>query len=371
MDPLTHTFVGATLGKAGLERRTALAMPTLLIGANLPDVDVLALFGGDDVGLAFRRGWTHGVPALILLPILLTLGMVLYDRRFRDRDARPIDARQLLLLSYISVWSHPALDWLNTYGIRLLMPFDGRWFYGDSLYIIDPWVWLALGGILFLLATRKRRVDVSWAILALLATLFVLGVPAILLGQAGLSTTHWIWLSGITLLIVLRWRHLPREPWRGVVVAVLIAVGAYIGSMVLGTQVARHQVVRELEGRGIDVKRIMVGPVPLDPLAGEIVIETAEGNFRAGSFHWLDDPRWRLEEKVWERAETSPIARAAMTAPYARGFVNWARFPIAEVLEDADGYTVYIRDLRYTHDATAGFGVRKVRLDRELNPRPL
>ena len=53
--------------------------------------------------------------------------------------------RSLLLLSYLGVLSHVALDWLNTYGVRLLMPFDGRWFYGDTLFIIDPWLWLTLG----------------------------------------------------------------------------------------------------------------------------------------------------------------------------------------------------------------------------------
>ena len=24
------------------------------------------------------------------------------------------------------------------------MPFDHRWFYGDAMFIIDPWLWLAL-----------------------------------------------------------------------------------------------------------------------------------------------------------------------------------------------------------------------------------
>jgi hypothetical protein len=33
----------------------------------------------------------------------------------------------------------------NTYGVRLLMPYSDRWFYGTALSIIDPWVWLAEG----------------------------------------------------------------------------------------------------------------------------------------------------------------------------------------------------------------------------------
>jgi membrane-bound metal-dependent hydrolase YbcI (DUF457 family) len=32
--------------------------------------------------------------------------------------------------------SHPALDFLNVYGVRWLMPFDATWFFGDVLYAL-------------------------------------------------------------------------------------------------------------------------------------------------------------------------------------------------------------------------------------------
>ena len=60
-------------------------------------------------------------------------------------------------LAALGVVTHPVLDWLNNYGMRWLMPFDGRWFYGDALFIIDPWVWLVLGGSLFLMHARRLR----------------------------------------------------------------------------------------------------------------------------------------------------------------------------------------------------------------------
>jgi len=37
---------------------------------------------------------------------------------------------------------------LHPHGVsqsRLLMPFNDTWFYGDTLFIIDPWVWLLAG----------------------------------------------------------------------------------------------------------------------------------------------------------------------------------------------------------------------------------
>jgi hypothetical protein len=54
----------------------------------------------------FRRGWTHGIPAVIVLPFLL--------------------AGAVLLLAAVSALTHPILDTLNTYGVRWLMPFSAR-----------------------------------------------------------------------------------------------------------------------------------------------------------------------------------------------------------------------------------------------------
>src|SRR5919199_6656756 len=157
MDNLCHTLVGAALAESGLRRRTALGTATLLIGANFPDVDVVAVPIGR--GLEFRRGWTHGVLALALLPLVLTGLMLAWDRYARRRRGRGAQAAvrpaQILLLAALSILTHPVLDWMNSYGVRWLMPFDGRWFYGDALFIVDPWVWLALAaGVAW---SRRRR----------------------------------------------------------------------------------------------------------------------------------------------------------------------------------------------------------------------
>ena len=55
------------------------------------------------------------------------------------------------------------------------MPFDGRWFYGDALFIVDPWVWLILGGAAFLTFSRSRLALVRWTVFALVATWIVVG----------------------------------------------------------------------------------------------------------------------------------------------------------------------------------------------------
>ncbi len=158
MDNLTHSMVGAVLGQMGLKRKSGLAMPTLIIAANIPDIDATCTIWGT-LSLEMRRGLSHGPIAMLLLPLLLTGVMLAFDRwrRRRASDAyTPVSLGWLLVLAYVGTLSHPAMDWLNSYGIRLLEPFSSRWFYGDTLFIIDIWLWaLLIGG--FLLSRRQER----------------------------------------------------------------------------------------------------------------------------------------------------------------------------------------------------------------------
>ena len=162
MDNLTHSLAGAVLGQMGLKRKTGLAMPTLIIAANIPDIDAVATLMGGVQHLGIRRGITHGPIALLLLPILLWAIMLCYDR-WRPKTDRPaVHKGWLLALAFIGTASHPALDWLNNYGIRLLEPFSGRWAYGDTIFIIDVWIWAALIGSVWLSRRREKRGQGEW-----------------------------------------------------------------------------------------------------------------------------------------------------------------------------------------------------------------
>ncbi len=143
MDNLTHSLAGALLGQVGLKRLSGRAMPTLIIAANLPDIDAVATVLGT-TSLAVRRGITHGPIALLLLPLILTAAVMAWDRWRPRLNAPPVRPGMLLMLAYIGTLSHPALDWLNSYGIRLLEPFSSQWFAGDTLFIIDVWLGIAL-----------------------------------------------------------------------------------------------------------------------------------------------------------------------------------------------------------------------------------
>ena len=156
MDNITHTLVGAALAEAGLKKRTALGAATLMIGANFPDIDVVAVAFENSVH--WRRGHTHGFLALAILPFVLAWLMRLYDRGVRlrrDPTATPADFRQLCILSALAIWTHPTLDFMNTYGLRWLMPFVNKWFYADGLFIVDIWILLALAAGVY--ASRRMR----------------------------------------------------------------------------------------------------------------------------------------------------------------------------------------------------------------------
>ena len=145
MDNICHTLVGAALGEAGLKRSSRLAIPALLLGANLPDVDVLAYLNSPLAALAFRRGWTHGPLGLLVLSALLAALLAGLDRlRRKDDDSPPAAFGPLFLVILAAALTHPVLDFLNNYGVRWLMPVDRSWYYGDALFIVDPWVWAAL-----------------------------------------------------------------------------------------------------------------------------------------------------------------------------------------------------------------------------------
>jgi len=167
MDNLTHSLVGAVLGQAGLKRTTGLAMPALIIGANLPDVDAACFFWLEGTEhLAFRRGITHGPPALVLLPLILAGLLWAFDRWQTRRGTRPegrlpVRFGWLFAMAFIGCLSHPFFDWLNVYGIRLLEPFSSQWFYGDTLFIIDVWLWALLIGTVWW-SRRREKAGTEW-----------------------------------------------------------------------------------------------------------------------------------------------------------------------------------------------------------------
>jgi inner membrane protein len=299
MDNLCHTLVGAALGEAGLKRRTRFGTATLMIASNLPDIDVF-VFASNTPPVAFRRGWTHGVIADALLPVLLT-GVILAVARRRPAGPStslgagpstspdpPIRAGQLLLLSYIGVIIHVLMDLLNNYGVRLLMPLDRRWFYGDVLFIIDPWLWLVLGAGIWI-ARRRRSPNAAR-------------------------------------------------------VSMLIA-SAYVLAMIVSARAAREVILdRWQQVEGGAPQALMVGPVPVTPLRRDVIID-AGGYYETGTFTWT--PRSVRFDQPVAKHDDDPRVDVARGAPNIRAFLVWSRFPFWTLEPVPGGTRVTVGDMRF------------------------
>jgi inner membrane protein len=304
-----------------------------------------------------------------VLPWVVTGLLLLWDRFVRRKrggqTAPPAPARAgpLLALSALGVATHPVLDWLNNYGLRWLMPFDGQWFYGDAVFIIDPWLWLGLGGITFVAYARGWRSLLGGCVFALLATALVVMTPGLP------NAARALWLVGVAALAairVLRWPIANARVERAARV-VLVSVAIYIGVLALADLAERELVRRELALRGIDeIESVMVAPTPANPFAGEVVAATAS-SYYLGRWSWLPRPTIELDSMPLPKQTDGPLYTAAAATPEAIRFLKWARFPLIEVEETADGYVVHFFDARYR--ALGRLSGPSVPLDRRLQPR--
>jgi inner membrane protein len=227
--------------------------------------------------------------------------MLGWDRLVRHRrnpEAEPADGKALLLLSTIAILTHPFLDWLNTYGLRWLMPFKDVWYYGDVLFIADPWIWLALG--------------LGW------------------LGSRYLAR---------------KGSPIAERPAR----TSLALVAVYI-LLLWGAKLAASDVAREsLASQGIATGRLMAGPIAVNPFRRQVVAE-AGGRYALATVDWLRPPIFAPYTPPFVERNEDPLIRQAVESTYAgRIFLHWARFPFYQV-GPAEGGRVRITvlDARYT-----------------------
>ena len=347
MDPLTHTLVGANLASTRLGSKTRLATAALVVGANLPDVDSILYFTGhSDLALGFRRGWTHGVLALVVLPVIQTALLVAFAR-WRRID---VSRGWLLALSFLAILTHPFLDWLNNYGMRWLMPFRGTWFYGDSVFIMDPLLWLILGCGWLIGRRATPALLTTWGVFTGLIAWVV----------SGRSPTYLIVVGGVALVLLaaLLWRTS-----RSFATAALVLASLYIGARLTIHSITAAEIRRQIPSAA----RLMAAPHPIDPLRWDVVAQTPAG-YRFGRFHWRQGAL-SLEPEVLPLPADTPEWRAARQDPSIQGFVTWMRFPWYEIERTPARTLVHVRDARYAVRRRAGGGFGGVTV--ELHHRRL
>lgn len=407
MDNITHSLAGAliangvllvrgrTSATSGTTPFASTAITTGIIGANLPDSDVawsaLMQASGryDDISsLLHHRGFTHSLLAAMawILALWIAASWV-HGRRRRggaDRAASSGTGITLLLIATLSVLSHVTLDFTNDYGVHPFSPFVNRWYYGDTSFIIEPWLWVFGAAVLLHLTTRRvMRIGLG-AVIALAVGLSWV-VPQVSTIPAALVT-----LGAIGALVALRGSAPARATRFGIVGWMLVT-----GSFAIGTSAVRSQVLDAADsgprlatgalpvadGDSVLLLRdVVVSPFPANPLCARVVtVESGPSTYRIMTAWAAAAPR--VVTAQWcaraARAELSPGAQhlamrrvtGADTEAIRWGFhwsapraelvtlarascevAGWLQFARAPFWARTVGDSIIVGDMRYDRD---------------------
>ena len=203
MDNLTHSLVGATLAElalpAGAPRATRRTFFIAgIVAANLPDADlVYTSITPPPLGaLLHHRGHTHTMAGLVVLGLAMAAIWMLPSLRAAVGPLR----RRFWILLAIALTSHLVLDSWNSYGVHPFWPLSSRWYYGDAVFIMEPWLWLLLGTAATLntvsrwghaLLGGSLALVVSGAAFVRMVPLAGLAAPAACAIVLGVVMRHW------------------------------------------------------------------------------------------------------------------------------------------------------------------------------------
>jgi inner membrane protein len=355
MDNLTHSLVGLTAAKAGLEKLSPGATTLCVLAANAPDSDIVVLAFGDRwTFLHHHRGITHAVVGVISLAIILPLISYGVDRlwsRYRDQPPKT-KLKGLMLASFIASATHPLLDWTNNYGIRFFLPWSQHWSYGDLVFIVDPYMWLILGGAVFLLTARSMFLKVIWGVIGTLTTFLVVASPR----SGGLPYPTLIavsWIVTIVAFIVLAFKG-ARERWGKKIAYVAIAfvlcywsflAFAHLRAMVRGNEEA----AKLARANGETVARLAAMPRLANPFRWDCVFETDRAMYRF-DLGLLDAGAGSAVRYEKPGPELNGVVDYVSQQRSAQIFLNFARFPVLKLADPgcATRTLVQLADLRYT-----------------------
>ena len=298
MEPLTHMLTGACLSRAGLNRKTTLATVTLVLSAEVSDLDFLAYFGGPVFGFAHHRGITHtllGVPAMAALALAMVWCLNFLLVRWGRPPAKGGPPRWGLLYGYacLGALSHILLDFTNNYGVRPFAPFYPRWFSWDIVSIVEPLL-----------------------LLPLLAGLIVPSLFRLIQEEVGA-------------------RHKGPRGRGGAIFALACIL------VVWGLRDFEHRrAVAALESRlyhGAEPLRVSAYPYDTNPFLWYGVVETQDAfeTMHVDSLTPEVDPRDRA--RIRYKPEESPASLAAKKSYLGRVYLDWAQYPMFEVEQPAAG----------------------------------
>ena len=310
MEPVTHALTSIAIGRAGLNKVTPMATPMLLLSGLAADIDWATHLAGASAFLHGHRTATHSLAGTIVIVAGVACGFWLTGKQFPKFAVEFFPA---LLICSVGAGVHLLLDLLNGYGEKLLWPFSAKWYAWDIADSVDAWI------IFFLLAGL------------LLPELFRL-----VLEEIGSKPRK-------------------RGRQRGAIMALSFMI-LFIAGRTVGHQRA-IALLDSREYRGQVALEVGAFPRPATPLVWSGVVETDNALVNANvplAPGTVFDPDLA---DVHFKPEDSLALKNAVKSATAIEFLGYARFPLANVEPNGDGFQVRLRDMRFASELPGRRGI--------------
>ena len=309
MEPITQAVASIALARCGFEKTTRLAIPMMVTAGLAADLDWLARLAGPRAFLAAHHTATHSLLGTVVIAAIVAAIFIPIGKRMH----RPVLFLPAFAACLAGASLHLLLDLTNSYGVKLLWPFSGKWFALDLATPFDPWI-----------------------VLLLLAGLLLPALFRLITEEIGAKSKR-------------------RAYDRGAVIA-LALVGIYFA----GRFVLQQRATAELDSRqyrGETPVQVAAFPQTLSPLFWTGVVETDD------TFDELDislSPGVNFDPdsaRIFYKPEASEALEMARRSDTAIAFLEFARFPLARVQRESEGYQITLRDLRFDRDQGAENGI--------------
>jgi inner membrane protein len=291
VDNLTHSLVGVALADLAMGRRGTHTQRPLFVGAgviaaNLPDLDLAySWITPSPIGyLLHHRGHTHTVVGLLALAIGLVAAYWWFPAVRKMR--LPWRVRFWLLIA-IALASHLALDYLNSYGVHPFYPFDNAWYFGDSLFILEPSLWLILGvAVAWNGRTRGARLAVALPLGVLLCTIASTGeMPVESLLVLAIAGVLFAWIT---------FRLSPPGRAAAALAMLVLIVAGFAGTSRVARRAAVDTLTPEIRGQIVDVILTPNGSSPLCWAVIAIELRERDGEYVLWRGTLSVMPAWKM-----------------------------------------------------------------------------
>jgi inner membrane protein len=226
-------------------------------------------------------------------------------------------------MSMFGTFLHLGMDFLNSYGVHPFWPVKNGWFYGDSVFIVEPLYWAATAPLIFVV----RSTVVRWGVALVLLVIPILSVVSNLVPTG--PCVGFVILTAV--LWVIGWRGSPRTA----AIASAVALLGVTATFIAGGQLATRGIdaIAAADFRNDRIIDHVLSPGPMNPLCWSVLLLETNGDryvIRRGMLSVAPAliPASRCPTMFGGQATTVPLAVVA--APDSAGIVWLGEFAMSK-----------------------------------------